>query len=545
MEILERFDFVWQDVCPSDVQFPEPRYIWVTVNADQIVEITNAPERRGEATKKVRIIREAFRGCNAAWEAVTWNDGVEFLLTADPKANRKWARVQDKLASISCVPKLELKKAPEQIAYERRLQRRINRILDDPVEREDAFRVNTIRRSSSQYNYGNEQALKEMATIYKFGSYSALGKNEYWWDSAIRIHREYPTLSWHAMNKVIYFKKDYPDWDIHFAFDKKAREFVLKFVNSDEFQEDDRPPFIRTSEFSVYQRAHEIVSQPDDVVNGIPYWALKQILGSDEPPVFWTFQKWPKSNATLEYLASQKGAIDAVRKYTGIKDLPKKVAGSIFADIINNHMNSSGALRKATGISKETVRYLPCNWSSWALFQWLAKKCKNAAMVKDHIVYGPAGRHVSFTYMDKLDELQVEDLVNGVNTKPDTAFERAARRFEEKARLDMGENMKFSPAPFKTAKGIHQLMDSDSLKEEGSRMHNCVSGYAGACLRNVTYIFHVNVENDDATMEVTAERRMLQLYAPHNSEPSESVRKLAFKWAKANAIDVTDCNRRN
>ena len=60
-----------------------------------------------------------------------------------------------------------------------------------------------------------------------------------------------------------------------------------------------------------------------------------------------------------------------------------------------------------------------------------------------------------------------------------------------------------------------------------------------------TYIFHVNVENDDATMEVTAERRMLQLYAPHNSEPSESVRKLAFKWAKANAIDVTDCNRRD
>ena len=542
MEILEQFDAVWQSICPDDVQFPEPQWIWVSVNGEQVTKISNQPDVRAESNQKVHIIREAFRGCNAKWSVTTWLSGLEFKLVTVSKADKKWARVRGRLASIKAP---EPKKDPEQVAYERRLRRRIDRVLDDPVEQEDSFRINTKRISTSMYNFGSIDGLKKMKPVYELCGYSALNRNEYWWYDAIELRQAHPEFDCSHLMRAIKFRRDNPGWYEGFAFVPEAIELVLEVrANFEhEFNRDSNAMCPNTRE--IFLRACEIINRPKYLRATIPTWALNQILGSRETPVFWRFPKEAPENHLLGFLGVEKGGVEAVRLYSGVKDLPKKIAGKFYAIMLNEGLSFSDMIRQEFNIPVEFLPNFPRNWESWELFQWLAKKYQNMAMTKEHVVYGPAGKQVTFRYIDKLDELRADDLINGISTKPDVAFERAARRLEEKARLDMGENMKFSPAPFKAAKGIRQLMDSDSLKEEGKRMHNCVSGYAGACLRNVTYIFHVVKGTAEATMEVTSEKKMLQLYAENNSEPTEGIRKLAFEWAKENVIDTSDCNRRD
>ena len=552
MEILNKFNSEFSEIMASDADYPDPQKIVVNVNDETFCVIRNKKKVRYFSTKKAEILRTAFRGCRASWRyEESFNHKTKsFFISAVECAHKKWEKIYRSLRAIT-----EEEDAQERLSYDEqrarkeygeRLRRRIARVLDDPVEQEDAFRLNTKRKSSSPYNFGSTEGLRKMLPIYELGGYEALGKNEYWWSDAISILQNHPGSDWCTLKKRINFRKKYPMWDDAYAFHPEAMTYVNKFV--DKFKrEEGEEPHIYKYDRDICERVCDILSQPPDVVESLPNWAVYCILKAGETPKYWSFPKNKPSVPGLVYRAIQEGsAIEATRKWLGIGDLPKKVAGRMYKTLCDagEYVNINKVIREEAGIDQGCGN-LPRNWSNWLLFQWLGKKFSNPAMRKVHVVYGPAGRTVSFTYMQKLDELHVEDLQNGINTSPDKAFERAARRLEEKARLDMGENMKFNPAPFKAAKGIRQLMDSDSLKEEGSRMHNCVSGYAGACLRNVTYIFHVNVENDDATMEVTAERRMLQLYAPHNSEPSESVRKLAFKWAKANAIDVTDCNRRD
>lgn len=550
MEILEKFDSEMAIIMASDAEWPEPQKIAVRVNGELFCEVRNEKWARPFSLKKARILREAFRGCRATWKYEEVKRTKSFMIEAVEKSHKKWEKIRRSLYKSN-----DEEKAYERLSYEEhqarnkyaeRLWRRVCQIINDPVEQEDAFRINMKRKSTSPYNFGSTEGLKKMLPIYELGGYEALGRNEYWWSDAISILQEHPESDWATMKKRINFRKKFPMWNDAYAFHPEAMSYVNTFI--DKFKrEEGEEPHIYKYDREICNRVCDILSQPPDVVESLPNWAVYCILKAGETPKYWSFPEDKPSVPGLVYRSIQEGsAVEATRKWLGILDLPKKVAGRMYGKICSagEYVNTNKIIREEAGIDPG-CRNLPRNWSNWLLFQWLGKKFSNPAMRKVHVVHGPAGRTVSFSYIEKLDELHNDDLVNGVNTKPDVAFERAARRLEEKARLDMGENMKFNPAPFKAAKGIRQLMDSNSLKEEGRHMNNCVSGYAGACLRGATYVFHVAEKNAEATMEVTAEKRMLQLYAANNSEPAESVRKLAFKWARDNAIDTSDCNQRN
>ena len=113
-------------------------------------------------------------------------------------------------------------------------------------------------------------------------------------------------------------------------------------------------------------------------------------------------------------------------------------------------------------------------------------------MTKHRIVHGPAGQTRTFRYVDILDEVKPEDLVNGIKTKPDKVFERSAKRIELEMKSKMGETVDLPKSPWKNNKEVVQIKDSKSLMEEGKKMNNCVAGYLSACLKEKSYIFHVN-----------------------------------------------------
>lgn len=93
-------------------------------------------------------------------------------------------------------------------------------------------------------------------------------------------------------------------------------------------------------------------------------------------------------------------------------------------------------------------------------------------------VHGPAGVARTYCYIEMLDEIEIEDLVNGLRTSVDVALEASSRRLEALYLAEMGENQKLPVlSEVKETTAIRQIVNSEDLKEEGKIQHNCVGGY--------------------------------------------------------------------
>jgi ribosomal protein S17E len=245
-------------------------------------------------------------------------------------------------------------------------------------------------------------------------------------------------------------------------------------------------------------------------------------------------------DSTLRAFVPVFGAVKSVKLINEYMDMPDHVAKYIYVKSVENpeiEYTTYTYLKEMTHgkISKHFIR-VPRTWENWILIEWLINKINTAeeTMTKDRIVHGPAGQTKTFQYIDILDEVRPEDLVNGIKTKPDKVFERSAKRIELEMKEKMGENVDLPKSPWKNNKEVVQIKDSKSLKEEGKKMNNCVAGYLSACLKEKTYIFHVNKE-DGCTMEVAPDGTIYQIYRPGNVPASQEQLAAVKRWTKENS----------
>lgn len=240
--------------------------------------------------------------------------------------------------------------------------------------------------------------------------------------------------------------------------------------------------------------------------------------------------------AEIKLAYAAYGVTGAVRKYSGMPDVPKAVCSDIFR---------TGGLSIQDAIQIQIPGemwpiHIPRTWESYALVAWLKEKVKTSStsLLKDRVVYGPEGQSKHFRYLDILDELRPEDLVNGVKTKPDVAFKNAAYRRELQLQAEMGSNVALPNAPWKDNASVRQIIDSDSLKEEGEKQSNCVAGYFKACLAGRCFIYHVEANSVGATMEINEAGTVFQLYEAGNVPARKELVDAVNAWAKSNKIKL-------
>jgi hypothetical protein len=151
----------------------------------------------------------------------------------------------------------------------------------------------------------------------------------------------------------------------------------------------------------------------------------------------------------------------------------------------------------------------PTKWTSW------------------RVVHGPAGETRRYRYMDMLDEIEFEDLVNGLRTNVETVLEASSKRLEALYLAEMGENIELPVLKeVKETSVIKQIVYSKDLKEEGRVQHNCVGGYIRSCLQRRSYIYSTwDRMTDRLTIELISrglkEFEIIQVKLANNASASK------------------------
>jgi len=119
-----------------------------------------------------------------------------------------------------------------------------------------------------------------------------------------------------------------------------------------------------------------------------------------------------------------------------------------------------------------------------AIVRWVAAVKRRGAwgqLTKERPLHLPGGEERTWRALDRIDEVQVEDLVKGERTSVDAAFESAAQRagaaWAERARED---HRALAPLPrgWRPYRRIMRHLYTPALLErEGREMDHCVGGY--------------------------------------------------------------------
>ena len=179
---------------------------------------------------------------------------------------------------------------------------------------------------------------------------------------------------------------------------------------------------------------------------------------------------------------------------------------------------------------------IPTTWHDWILIEWLFQKMRVSgnAMFKKRVKY-IHGVEQRYTYLSIIDEIQPEDLVNGINTKPDVAFAHSKERINAKL---LKENEELPLSLFKETHAVKQLKDTRSFIEEGKAMDNCVTTYIDAAKHEYCFIYHIDFHNQHGTMEINKDGDIIQLYGPYNDDPKSGVMYAVAEWLGINGLTV-------
>lgn len=178
------------------------------------------------------------------------------------------------------------------------------------------------------------------------------------------------------------------------------------------------------------------------------------------------------------------------------------------------------------------------------LIEWVSRKWQNTAMTKQRTMHGPGGETRDFTFLDIIDELTAADLVNGINTKPDVAFQRSAARLEQMYQSSLGARVDFPPTPFRGNQYIKFIDNSVDLIMEGKSMRHCVGGYVRACLTGSSLIYHVDVNNHISTFEIGPDHsnqgkwRLVQNRTVRDAKPHKENWDVVITWCVGHGIKV-------
>jgi uncharacterized protein YjbI with pentapeptide repeats/phage tail protein X len=175
---------------------------------------------------------------------------------------------------------------------------------------------------------------------------------------------------------------------------------------------------------------------------------------------------------------------------------------------------------------------------SWRVAKWL-KHVKDrggwGALVKERQVHGPGGQTATYRFIDKIDEIQDEDLVRGPRTSVDAVFEHASERlgaaWQEKALRDHRILRERLPEGWDLPPAIRHLNTPALLAEEGRDLEHCVGGYASAVEDGQSIILGVAAPGCRSTAELTPTGKVLQHTGPRNREPVEPCKTIFDEFA--------------
>lgn len=167
------------------------------------------------------------------------------------------------------------------------------------------------------------------------------------------------------------------------------------------------------------------------------------------------------------------------------------------------------------------------------VIRWLtrqAEKGTEAKFVKERVLYGPAGETTPYTWSDWLPRLVPEDLVRGVNTRPEDAF--AAMLAREKAENDKRMQQQYEavaavPSWARGVKGVRALVTPAALAREGREQDHCVGGYVEAVREGRSVILALKLDGERSTAEVSPDATtVFQHRGMNNATPSPALEAL-------------------
>ena len=122
------------------------------------------------------------------------------------------------------------------------------------------------------------------------------------------------------------------------------------------------------------------------------------------------------------------------------------------------------------------------------ILDWVAQNQNSSQFEKPRVAYGAAGQQREYTWLELLDKVQEEDLINGPKTSVPKVFERVQDRISQNLKEQIEERAKTSNRKFsipsylsKETDNVKILKDELSLIEEGNALDHCVGGYGDSC----------------------------------------------------------------
>ncbi len=89
---------------------------------------------------------------------------------------------------------------------------------------------------------------------------------------------------------------------------------------------------------------------------------------------------------------------------------------------------------------------------------------------------------------------------------------------------------------------ITPLMSPAALDREGRKMHHCVGSYSNSVKRGRSFIYHVQSEDEVATMEISTHdkgnKRVSQIMGYCNKQPSEELIEAAHTWCEKHDVNT-------
>lgn len=210
--------------------------------------------------------------------------------------------------------------------------------------------------------------------------------------------------------------------------------------------------------------------------------------------------------AIVPYLAAGVRITDIFQQQLTAKELNAFFAEKNYehyVELFTIQVDVTTRVRNLIAGGRADIQAALCRVRSGKLvMQWVARKYDNPAMTKERVVHGPGGQTRVFKYLDLIDEITPECLVNGLNTSPDVAFQEAHQRREQGFEIQMGKDLPLPKCPLGNAPGITQIESTQALIKEGKDLDHCVGGYAIGCLQGVSYIYHVDLGSGRSTAEI-------------------------------------------
>jgi hypothetical protein len=114
------------------------------------------------------------------------------------------------------------------------------------------------------------------------------------------------------------------------------------------------------------------------------------------------------------------------------------------------------------------------------------------------------------------------------------AHRRPELRLSSGLSLDPATKAKIPPIKVPSDPSVQFLSTVAEIREEGLKMKHCVAQYAEWAVKGACFLFHVNCDGEEATIEVNNKGRVAQSSGPHNQKNRASrwgVHKLAV-WGR-------------